>query len=256
MPGQAPRRSACRDRDRRSGSTSSSGQLARVAAVAARSNPPAVAGSELAAASSRALGAAARSRAPSTPASGSARSISRNARSRRAAAAFGELGGAGGRARPGLEPGLRRARNPRRAARALGGSRPGTREALERALDDVPRQIEHRAHQLGIDALEQHARRGAPPCVTIIGLMTNGADARSPPGSSRTFSMISRYSRNSLEYFSTSTCALTPEHLVAKLRLEAAGDAHHGRQRRDAERDAEDGEHGADRDEGALRERM
>ncbi len=42
------------------------------------------------------------------------------------------------------------------------------------------------------------------------------------------------------------------EDLLAELRLEAAGDAHHGRERRDAERDAEDRERRPDRDERAL----
>ncbi len=45
--------------------------------------------------------------------------------------------------------------------------------------------------------------------VTIIGLITNG-EAPKTSGSFSTLAITSRYSRNSLAYFRTSTCALTP----------------------------------------------
>ncbi len=47
------------------------------------------------------------------------------------------------------------------------------------------------------------------PCVTIIGLMTNGATPVTC-GTPSTFFMTSRYSRKSIEYLSTRTWALTP----------------------------------------------
>ncbi len=50
------------------------------------------------------------------------------------------------------------------------------------------------------------------PWVTIIGLMTNGAMPITP-GTFFISAMIFRYSRKSLEYFSTSTWALTPRTL-------------------------------------------
>ena len=52
----------------------------------------------------------------------------------------------------------------------------------------------------------------ASPCVSIIGLMLNGAVPMTP-GTLATCSMIERYSRKSVEYFSTSTCAFTPSTL-------------------------------------------
>ena len=59
------------------------------------------------------------------------------------------------------------------------------------------------------------------PCVTIIGLMTNGATPTTP-GTPSIFFITSRYSRKSIEYLRTRTCALTPEDLLAELLLEAA----------------------------------
>ena len=47
------------------------------------------------------------------------------------------------------------------------------------------------------------------PWVTIIGLMTNGATPVTC-GTPWTFFITSRYSRKSIEYLSTRTCALTP----------------------------------------------
>jgi hypothetical protein len=59
--------------------------------------------------------------------------------------------------------------------------------------------------------------------------------------------MTLRYSRKSLAYFKTSTCAFSTEHLGAKLGTKAAGDADDGRERRNTERHAEHSERGPHR---------
>ena len=64
------------------------------------------------------------------------------------------------------------------------------------------------------------------PWVTIIGLMTKGATPMTC-GTSFTFFMTSRYSWKSLMYFNYEDVRVDPQHLVAELLLEAAGDAHH-----------------------------
>ena len=51
------------------------------------------------------------------------------------------------------------------------------------------------------------------PCVTIIGLITNGATPITPGTFFISF-MIFRYSRKSLEYFRTRTWAFTPSTLL------------------------------------------
>ena len=103
----------------------------------------------------------------------------------------------------------------------------------------------------GIDALEQHARRRAVPCVTIIGLMTNGAtadDARHRLHLLHHLAVLAKVAR----VLEDEHVRVDAEHLLAKLRAEAAGDADDGRERRDTERDAEDREHRPDRDERPL----
>ena len=151
----------------------------------------------------------------------------------------------------------------RRARGSSSSSRSGSNDALRRLgpgpSQPVERPRRHECfgrsstlrHQLRVDALEEHARRR----VLAVGDHHRVDDERSGADDVRDVldllhdvAVLAEVDR----VLEDEDVRVDAEDLLAELLLEAARDAHHDRQRGDAERDAADGERRADGDHVAL----
>ena len=139
----------------------------------------------------------------------------------------------------------------KRIARALRRLGAGSTQPGEAALDDVLRKIEHLGHQLGVDALEEHPGRRA----IAVGHHHRVDDERRHADDAghaldllHHVAVLAEIDR----VLEDQHVRVDAEHLLAKLLLKAARDAHHDRQRGHAEQDPADGERRADRDHAAF----
>ena len=159
---------------------------------------------------------------------------------------------------------------------ALGGLRARAPEALEAPTrQDVLRQVEHLRHALGVDTLEEHARRGAFAVRHHHRVDGEGRDARDVHGVPADFRhhRPERMRRGDARVLDAHPLHVLhdvavlveidrvlehehvrvhPEDLFAELLLKAARHAHHDGQRRDAEHHPKRGECRADGHRGAL----
>ena len=122
---------------------------------------------------------------------------------------------------------------------------------VERALRQILREDEDVGHEIGVDPLEQHAGRGA---ILVRHHHRIDDEGRDPDDALHALDLL-----HDVAVFAKVDRVLQdedvrvhPEHLVAKLLLKTSGDAHHYGERRDPQRDPEDREGRADRDERAL----